>query len=72
MREDMDYGMFTDIGNALIHGIVAGAKYKNLTWPHVYTMLETVSQIEGFGEATDTEVRECVYSALEFKTAFYC
>jgi hypothetical protein len=72
MREDMNYGMFTDAGNALIHGIVQGAKYKNLTWSHVYTMLETVSQIEGFGEATDTAVRECVYDALEFKTAFYC
>jgi hypothetical protein len=72
MREDMDYGMFTDTGNALIHGIVAGARCKGLRWPEVLEMLDTVSRIDGYGEATDTEVRECVYSALEFKTAFYC
>jgi hypothetical protein len=67
----MDYAMFTDEGNAMIHGIVAGAKYKNLTWPEVYDMLETVSKIDGYGEATDTAVRECVYDALGFKMGFY-
>jgi hypothetical protein len=68
----MDYSMFSDVGNAMIHGIVTGARHKNLTWPEVYTMLETVSKIDGFGEATDTEVRECVYAACGFKTGFYC
>lgn len=68
----MDYGMFTDAGNAMVHGIVAGAKYKNLTWPEVHHMLCTISEIEGYGEATDTAVREAVYDALGFESSFYC
>ena len=68
----MDYGMFTDTGNAMVHGIVAGAKHKNLTWPEVYRMLCTISEIEGYGEATDTVVREAVYDALGFESSFYC
>ncbi len=58
------YGMFSDVGNAMVHGIVIVARYKNLKWSEVYDMLETISQIEGFAEATDTEVRECVYITL--------
>jgi hypothetical protein len=72
MREDMDYGMFTDTGNAMIHGIVQGAKEGKLRWPEVIAILDKISQVKGYGEAMDTEVRECVYSALGFKTAFYC
>jgi hypothetical protein len=34
-------------------------------------MLVTISKIDGYGEATDTAVRECVYSALGVKTNFY-
>jgi hypothetical protein len=67
--------MYTDVGDAMIHGIVTGARHKQLSWPEVYAMLQSVSQIEGFGEATDTAVRECVYDALEFNTKgvpFYC
>ena len=67
-----DSGMFTDSGNALIEGIVCGAKESNLTWPQVYEILQTVSKVKGFGEATDTVVRELVYDALGFDTPFYC
>ena len=67
-----NYGMFTDVGNVMIHGIVEGARYKNLTWREVHGMLYTVSKIKGFEEATDTEVRELVYDALGFKSSFYC
>lgn len=66
-----DYGMFTDAGNAMVHGIVAGAKYKNLTWPEVYEMLHTISGIKDYGEAMDTVVREAVYDACGFKSDFY-
>ena len=67
----MNYGMFTDTGNALVHGIVMGAKYKNLTWAEVYDMLVTISKIDGYGESTDTMVREMVYDALGFESDFY-
>ena len=66
-----DYSMFTDSGNALIHGIVEGAKEENLTWPEVYKLLSKVSQVNGFAEAMDTAVRENVYSKLAFETDFY-
>ena len=65
------YSMFTDAGNALVHGIVEGAREKKLTWPEVYDLLDSISQVNGYGEATDTAVRECVYDALGFETAFY-
>lgn len=66
-----DYGMFTAAGNALVGGIVSGAITKNLTWPEVYQLLYELSTIEGFGEATDTEVRERVYDACDFDCNFY-
>jgi len=60
----MDYGMFTDKGNAIVHGIVIAAQYKGLKWSEVYDLLSTISEIEGYGEATDTAVREAVYCDL--------
>ena len=56
--------MFTDAGNIMIGCIIVGAKSANLKWNEVYDMLHTISQIEGYGEATDTEVREAVYMEL--------
>jgi hypothetical protein len=67
------YGMFTPEGDELVHNIVTSAiKLKNTfgdsdahVWQWAYTALDKLSYGEGFGEATDTEVRESVYSALE-------
>jgi hypothetical protein len=58
------YGMFTDKGNALIHGIVMTAKASELEWEQVMDLLYDVSTLDGFEEATDTDVREQVYTAL--------
>lgn len=69
---NLNYGMFSDAGNGMIHGIVVAARYKNLTWPQVREMLCTISEIEGYGEATDTDVRERVYDILGFESSFYC
>jgi len=55
----------------MIHGIVEGAREQNLTWPEVYEILHTISEVNGYTEATDTAVRECVYDALGFETPFY-
>jgi len=59
-----DYGMFTDAGNLAVHGIVEGAKIKKSTWAEVYHALVAISYVEGYGEATDTAVREYVYDAI--------
>lgn len=62
-----DYAMFTDTGNALIHGIVMAAKYNGITknyWHDVVNVLTEVSNMEGFCEAMDTAVREEVWCAL--------
>ena len=67
-----DYGMFTELGNAAVHGVVVLARESRLTWPQTYRALHQLSEQKEFGEAMDTEVRECVYSALNFDTPFYC
>jgi len=67
-----DYGMFSELGNAAVHGVVVAARENKLTWPETYHALGQLSEQKEFGEATDTEVREMVYSALNFKTPFYC
>jgi hypothetical protein len=59
-----NYEMFTDEGNALVHGVVQAAKVSGMQWDRVYSMLEKISEIDGFGEATDTAVRDIVWVAL--------
>ena len=67
-----DYAMFTELGNAAVQAIVVAARANNLTWAQVYRALSQLSKYKEFGEATDTAVREVVYSALNFDTPFYC
>lgn len=58
------YEMFTDEGNALVHGVVQAAKIANMNWTGVEKMLWKISEIDGFSEATDTAVRDAVFVAL--------
>jgi Mn-dependent DtxR family transcriptional regulator len=58
------YGMFTDEGNAAVHEIVAVAYRINISWKIVMQMLEKLSNVKGFEEATDTAVRDEVWFAL--------
>ena len=67
-----DYAMFTELGNAAVHAVVVSARENKLTWPQTYRALCALSEQKEFGEAGDTAVRECVYSALGFRTPFYC
>jgi hypothetical protein len=60
----MYYGMFSEQGNALIHGIVVTAKAAELEWEQVMDLLYDVSTLNGFEEAVDTAVREEVYATL--------
>ena len=69
----VSYGMFSEEGNQQIADIIEFHKNRKSTWPVVLQNLRDVadSDYELFGEAMDTEVRECVYTALEFDTEFY-
>ena len=58
------YGMFTDEGNAAVHEIVAVAYRINISWKVVMQMLEKLSKVKGFEEASDTMVRDEVWFAL--------
>ena len=61
-----DYAMYTELGNAAVHGVVIAAIASNMTWKQVYNALYRLSAKKSFAEATDTSVRECVYLALGF------
>jgi hypothetical protein len=67
------YGMFSDEGNAAVHGIVLMAKVSGAGWLEVYQALENLknADYDKFGEATDTMVREIVYDAMGFTSDFY-
>ncbi len=67
----MDYAMFTPEGNAAVHGIVVMTKVTGCSWLETYQALVNLSDTKGFGEATDTAVREMVYDACGFNTNFY-
>ena len=67
-----DYGMFTELGNAAVHAVVVAARANSLTWAQTYRALVALAEQKEFGEATDTMVREYVYSALGYKDeSFY-
>jgi len=52
------YGMFTDEGNVAVHNIVTTAHLLDISWIEVLRMLEKLSKVKGFEEASDTAVRE--------------
>ena len=60
-----DYAMYTEIGNAGVHGIVVAAKLNNWTWSQTLNALRQLAESNEdlFGEAMDTMVREYVYDA---------
>lgn len=60
------YAMFTEIGNEAIDGLVGVAKALELEWNEVEKALVVLANNPKFGEATDTAVREAVYSAMGF------
>jgi len=59
-----DYAMYTELGNAGVHGIVVAARLNDWTWTQTLNALRQLSETEVFAEAMDTMVRECVYDAL--------
>lgn len=68
-----EFGMFSEQGNTAVEALVNYARVANLTWAETYDAMRKLanSNPELYGEAMDTEVREQVYSALNFNTNFY-
>jgi hypothetical protein len=60
----MTYGMFTEAGNQAVQQIVDYATGKLMTFEQADGLLTQLSRKAGFEEATDTEVRESVYLAM--------
>ena len=60
----MNYGMFSQAGNDAVELIVDTAIINDSAWLEVYQQLVYLSKVEVFSEATDTAVREAVYSEL--------
>jgi len=68
-----DYAMFSHRGNQLVHGVVQAAEKQAWDWNTVQRHLILLAQAhpKTANEATDTAVREAVYSALNFNESFY-
>ena len=69
--QEIYYGMFTEDGNACVHGIVTVCRSANLSWAVAYQALGELAKTSKFAEATDTMVREMVYDAIGADGPFY-
>jgi hypothetical protein len=69
----MDYSMYSEAGNQLVHRVVCEARVQGWDWPKTFRHLQLLAKAhpKKAGEAMDTEVREQVYLALNYKTNFY-
>ena len=56
------FGMFSKAGDAAVKHIVDCNIEDGSTWLEVYQQLHNLSQVNVFAEATDTAVREYVWS----------
>lgn len=68
-----DYAMFSYRGNQLVHGVVQAAEKQGWDWDTTVRHLALLARAHPgtASEATDTAVREAVYSALNFSEPFY-
>lgn len=59
-----DYAMYTEVGNAGVHGVVVAARLNGWTWAQTYRALSQLSEHKLFAEAMDTMVREIVFGRI--------
>jgi len=64
INDEIYFGMFTERGNRIVHGIVIAAKELNWSFDEVMDLLNDIATLEEFAEASDTAVREYVYEAI--------
>ena len=62
-----DYAMYSELGNAGVHGIVIAARLNSWTWSQTLKALRELAETDVFSEAMDTMVREYIYDALGFR-----
>jgi hypothetical protein len=60
----MSYGMFSYMGNGLVGCVVQMAVQFQLSDRAVLNTLAALAEDEHYREATDTEVRECVFATI--------
>ena len=73
-EKQMEYGMFSEEGNQAVHEIVQRGISNDSSWLEVYQDLVKLaeSNYDLYGEALDTEVRDCAYGVLgKLKENFY-
>lgn len=58
------YSMFSETGNSAVGKIVECAETAGLPWFIVEKMLSALAESPAYSEATDTAVREAVWSEL--------
>jgi hypothetical protein len=62
----MKYGMYTEEGNYRVHRIVQAARLEGWDWEQTQRYLAILAKhVPECREASDTVVREAVYSALQ-------
>lgn len=75
MNSTPRYDMFTRAGDARVHTIFKRAIKQPKPWQYAYAALSKLSENPKYGEATDTAVREVLYSricqATESEESFY-
>lgn len=64
IKDEIYFGMFTERGNRVVHGIIVAAKELDWDFGEVMDLLGDIATLEEFAEATDTAVREYVYEAI--------
>lgn len=62
-----DYAMYSELGNAGVHGVVIAARLNSWTWSQTLKALRELAETDVFAEAMDTMVREYIYDALGFR-----
>lgn len=55
------YAMFTEEGNTRVHKLLLEARKQSWSFEKLERHLVLLSKVPGFGEATDTAVREAVF-----------
>ena len=66
-----DFAMFSKEGDAVCASLVNLAKTTGLNWEQTYAIMRMISENELYSEIMDTSVRECIYDACGFESAFY-
>jgi hypothetical protein len=60
----MNYAMFTESGNSVVHDLVTMAQTYGFQYNVVIGMIDAIAKNPNFSEITDTAVRECIGEAL--------